>query len=73
VKGRKAFLPLKVRLSQEKMPVESPTQQQSWVRGRKRGERPFSPPPAKLGEGREAVGWGERPFHCPSLPQTLML
>jgi hypothetical protein len=40
----------KVRLSQDRLPVEPLTQQQSWVRG----ERPFFPPPAKLGEGKKA-------------------
>jgi hypothetical protein len=40
----------KVRLSQDRLPVEPLTQQQSWVRG----ERPFSLPPAKLGEGKKA-------------------
>jgi len=50
------------------------------------GERPFSPPPAKLGVGREAVGWGKGLFSLcqgggvnnglsppPSLPQLLTL
>jgi hypothetical protein len=34
----------KVRLSQDRIPIEPLTQQQSWVRG----ERPFSPPLAIL-------------------------
>ncbi len=33
-----------VRLSQDRMPIEPLTQQQSWVRGK----RPFPPPPANL-------------------------
>jgi len=34
-----------------RMPIETLTQQQSWVRGK----RAFLPPPAKLGVGRKAV------------------
>jgi len=64
-KGTKLFEHCsKVRLSQDRMPVEPLTQQQSWVRGKGlfplpklsygSGERPFSPPLAKLGEGIKA-------------------
>ncbi len=38
----------KVSLSQDRMPIEPLTQQQSWVRGKR------ASPPAKLGEGRKA-------------------
>jgi len=57
------------------MPVVPLAQQQSWVRVRRpfspppaklgEGGKAFPPPPSKLGEGREAAGWEKGLYTLP--------